>query len=58
MSEHWGDNVVKIEYSELVTIEEAWHKTTMSRVYDIYSEKSNQNAKKWRVKKGVYSIRV
>lgn len=33
-----GDNVVKIEYSELVTIEEAWHKTTMSRVYDIFGK--------------------
>ena len=33
-----GDNVVNIEYSELVTIEEAWHKTTMLHVYEIFGQ--------------------
>lgn len=33
-----GNNVSKIEYSELVTIKDAWHKTTMLDVYEIFGE--------------------
>jgi hypothetical protein len=33
-----GDNVKNIEYSELVTIKDAWHKTTMLDVYEIFGE--------------------
>ena len=33
-----GDNVQNIEYSELVTIDEAWHKTTMLHVYEIFGQ--------------------
>ena len=33
-----GNNVSNIEYSELVTIKDAWHKTTMLDVYEIFGE--------------------
>ena len=37
-----GNNVSKIEYSELVTIKDAWHKTTMLDVYKIFAEIKSQ----------------
>ena len=46
-----GDNVVKIEYSELVTIEEAWHKTTMSQVYDIFGKIKSKCERKSKTRK-------